>query len=780
MKNVFIKLLLITCIALNTAFLSRADSDGGTWKIHNVFNANRTRVVDAGDKVYCVTDNSLNAYDKTSGSWEGLNKLNRLSDFQVSSVYYNSAKDYVVVTYLNYNIDILLSDGRTINIPNLKNMATTAARTINDVTFGLGGIYVASQVGYMVIEDNNFTVTKAAFFNSKVQSVAEVGDRLILCNGSNTYYASIDANVKTMDMLTASSLGISGTLMPIDDSKFFLNQSSKLYVVTIGEGGTFSKTAVSSAKVMDVQATASGFLAVGGTSLTVTTKYYAFDSNGTKTADITLPSTLTNTLLSSCESDGSLWRLGAVGLQHVSLDTSAATTTALADETRPSCVTARRIGALAYNKGNGRMYATSGGAKVEYLIEMYGKTAYISSFDGTSWRDEIPTDMQGYTFRDPYEPVFDHDDPEVFYVGTWYEGVYKIGYNTLLAKYDWDNSPMVKALNNWFCQIPSVQMDSSGNLWTIQYSCGERENDFAVLPRANLSKATELTEADWSVPQLPVEVLKRLVFMIGSDDTKIMYEDGRDNILVFQNDENFNILKSKRFSEYIDQEDKRISILTTFDLEEDKNGIVWIGAYYGLVGLKLSEVFNDDYKVIRPKTNGNDYALDNIGITAISTDDYNRKWMGTMDDGFYLLNEDCTQVLKHFNTANSCLPNDRVYAIRWNPTTQSVFVGFNGGMVEYKPENVSDYSKIAVEPSRITPDFRGDVIIDNVPVGATLYIKNGNGDIVRTITADSSRVYWDCNTEAGSRVETGKYSISVQLSGESSVIDGVISFYVIK
>lgn len=777
MKAFYFKLMLIVSIAVHTAFPIHAESDGGTWKIHTVFNSNRTRVIDAGTKVYCLTDCNLNYYDKASGTWEGVTVLNGLSEYHVKNIYYNAAKDYLVVTYNNYNIDILLANGRTMNIPNLKNMETPSARTINDVTFGKNTIYVASEVGYLVIEDTNFTITKAAFLGTSVKSVTEVGNHLVLCDGSNTYTTSLDTDVKMMSQLSSTGLGITGTTLPINDHTFFINQSSRLYLVTIADNGTFTKATVSTGKVIDVQPSNNGYIAIGGSSLTATTKYYAYDSEGKKTADITLPASLKNTLFSSRESNGSLWCLGATGLQHVSLNTTNATVTAHANETQPNFVTARRIGALAYNPGNGRMYATCGGGRSEFLIEPYGATAHISSFGTDGWRNDI----SNASFKDPYEPVFDPENPETFYVGTWYYGVYTIKDNAIATQYYWENSPMVHALNNWFCLVQGLQFDKEGNLWTIQ-SLHDGDYEIAILPKDKLSKSTtELTESDWVVPEFKTATDKRVVFTIDSKNNKIFY-DGINYVHLLQNDKELNLTNTATFKSFTSQDGQRMDVATPFDFEEDKNGIVWMGQYFGFCGFNPSEAFNDDFKVIQPKDKDNPGALmlNNQGVTAISVDDYNRKWMGTLDNGFYLLNEDCTQVLKHFNTSNSCIPNDRVLAIRWNPSTQSVFVGFNGGMIEYTPENVSDYSRITIIPKRITPEFKDDVIIDNVPLNATLFIKNTKGETVKTLQADTSRVYWDGTTDTGKRADTGKYSLSVKLSGEDNTHDKVFSFSVIK
>ncbi len=775
MKSVF-KSLLVACIVMGTVLSIKAESDEGVWKIHSVFNENRMRVLDTGDKVYCLTDNYLNAYNKETGEFEALTKLNRLSDFYVGNIYYNSRKKYLVVTYSNYNVDILLSDGTTVNIPDIKNLETAADRSINDVTFGENSIYVATKVGYIVIDDNEFKVKQAAFLDSNVRSVAEIGDKFILADGSNTYHADKSKKIKSLSEMTNTSIGISGTIVPIDDNHFFVN-SNLLYLVTIADDGKFSKTAVSTAKVVDVQAANNGFIAMGGSSLTVTNKYYAFDKSGNKTADISLPSTLANTLLTSRERDGSLWRLGVKGLQKVSLDVSSAKVTALTGEIIPNCVATKRIGAMSYNKNNGRVYVTNGGPVTTYFINDYNQNAQISSFDGSSWRNELPD----VVFKSPYEPAFDTQDPNTFYVGTWYDGVYKIKDNQVLVKYDWNNSPHVHALNNWYCQVSHVRFDSDGNLWTAQSSSVARDKEIAVLPKEKLNKDSELAVGDWIVPDVKTNMPRSYNFNVTSTGYKLFFA-GYDKgpITIFTNNEKFEIIKKKQFDGFFDQDGRKTYWNMVFDFEEDKTGIVWMSHAWGITGFNPQEAFNDDFRVIRPKDDTGKYILDNVFSTFITVDDYNRKWVGTLDDGVYLLNADCTKVLKHFNSSNSCFPNDKVYSICWNSNTQSVFIGFYGGLLEYKPENDDNYADIFVVPNRKTPDYVGDIVFNNVPVNSMLYIKNKKGEIVKNIQATSSKVYWNGLDETEKQVKTGTYYLSVKLANKEKLHDKVAQFYVME
>ncbi len=771
-KKIASVLLLILFVSLSIM------ADNGIWKIHTVFNENRIRVVDTEEMVYCVTENSLNAYNKKKGSFECFSRTNRLSSNFVKNIYYNYVKKYVVVTYTDFNIDILCEDGTTINIPNLKNISSVNDCTINDVTFGEDCFYVASKVGYLVIEDINFTVKKAAFFNSNVQSIAEVGNKLILSDGNKIIYTSLNVDVKKTSQMTNASLGVFGNIYPIDNNHFFLNGSA-LYLVTIKEDGSFSKVLVSSGKVYDVQPIYNGFMALGGTSSKIITKYYQFDKNGNKTIDITLPEQMKNTLFSSYEEDGSLWRLGANGLFKIKFDKTNNTFTETGNLLVPNCVTAKRIGAMSYNEKNKKIYITSGGPGTESLIQTQGQQAYISSFDGKVWKNEMPYNLKGYSFQDPYKPVFDVNNPDIFYVGTWFQGVLKIKNNEIIAKYDWNNSYLLHALNNWFCQVPCMDFDAYGNLWMLQYTEKCSSKEINILKKESLNKNNDISLYDWIVPEIKTEFQKRLCFIIDKNDNKIIFDGSFDgSIKVIKNDETLTDINTRDFNYFYDQEGKKVTWSLILGMEEDKKGNIWFVGSSGLFSMNPNQAFNENFRITVPK-NGNNYILDNVFTTSISIDEYNRKWIGTLDDGIYLLNEDCSKILKHFNSSNSTMPNDRVLCICWNPNTKSVFIGLNGCLLEYKPENESDLSAISMEPNIITPEFNNFAIFSRVPIDATIYIKNNKGKTVKTLQATSSKVFWNCTDENKEFLKTGIYNVSIKLKGIDTE-DNLMQFKVIN
>ena len=92
-------------------------------------------------------------YDKETEENSHYNKGNKLSDVTVTNIYYNATKKYLVVVYDNANIDIIENSGKVINMPDIKNAEINADKSINDITFATGAAYVATDFGYVVIND---------------------------------------------------------------------------------------------------------------------------------------------------------------------------------------------------------------------------------------------------------------------------------------------------------------------------------------------------------------------------------------------------------------------------------------------------------------------------------------------------------------------------------------------------------------------------------------------------------------------------------------------------
>jgi hypothetical protein len=313
-------------------------------------------------------------------------------------------------------------------------------------------------------------------------------------------------------------------------------------------------------------------------------------------------------------------------------------------------------------------------------------------------------------------------------------------------------------------------------LWVLQSTGGY----INVLSKNKVS-LTELSADDWKTVDLGREFPKSVEFFVTSGGYKIVFDGDMDGkIHIFTTDRKFKVKTHKTYDHFYDKNGKKIEWSYVIDIKEDLNGVVWFVTNNGIFSINPADIESDNLYATYPKNDKNYPILNNLISLSIDIDDYNRKWVGTLDDGLFLLNADCTKIIKHFNTSNTCFPNDAVQAVCWNSNTQSVFVGFNGGLLEYIPEIENDINSAFMVPNRITPDFKGKIIFDKLPINSTLYVKKSNGEIVKTLQCNNSKMYWNGITDTNKTLETGLYSISLKLHNSDSVEDNVMNFTVIK
>lgn len=98
-------------------------------------------------------------------------------------------------------------------------------------------------------------------------------------------------------------------------------------------------------------------------------------------------------------------------------------------------------------------------------------------------------------------------------------------------------------------------------------------------------------------------------------------------------------------------------------IAEDQNGRIWFGCTTGVYMIDDPDAWFSDNRcyAVQPKvprndgTNYADYLLNGANVSAIVVDGGNRKWIGTVGAGIYLVNEDGTEVLGHCTADDSPL-----------------------------------------------------------------------------------------------------------------------------
>jgi ligand-binding sensor domain-containing protein len=204
--------------------------------------------------------------------------------------------------------------------------------------------------------------------------------------------------------------------------------------------------------------------------------------------------------------------------------------------------------------------------------------------------------------------------------------------------------------------------------------------------------------------------------------------------------------------------------------ETDLNGEMWIGTNRGIFVLRNPDSFITDSnpvfeRIKIPRNDGSglaDYLLNGVFTTAIYIDQGNRKWIGTDNDGVFLLSPDGTQTIEHFTTSNSPLPSNNILSITENGLDGSIFFGTSKGMIEYggqarDPQESLSESNILVYPNPVKPSFDGYVTFTGLTQWSTIRILSNSGRLVNQGTSNGGSYSWNLTDMNGRQVASGIY-----------------------
>jgi ligand-binding sensor domain-containing protein len=222
-------------------------------------------------------------------------------------------------------------------------------------------------------------------------------------------------------------------------------------------------------------------------------------------------------------------------------------------------------------------------------------------------------------------------------------------------------------------------------------------------------------------------------------------------------------------------------------LAEDHDGRLWVGSDYGLFVIDdPDEWFNDDFRITQIKiarydgTNLADYLLYGVTIVAITVDGANRKWIGTQDNGVYLISADGNEIIHLFTTENSPLISNTVNSIAIHPHTGEVMMGTDAGLVTYQgnataPAEQLEEGTVRIFPNPVRPDYQGAVNITGLTADADVKIVTSGGQLVACGRSLGGSWQWDRRTFSGQRAATGIYYVLIATADGGTAVAGTLT-----
>lgn len=421
---------------------------------------------------------------------------------------------------------------------------------------------------------------------------------------------------------------------------------------------------------------------------------------------------------------------------------------------------------------NNRLY-TCGGAFLSG-ISITNRPGTIQILKDGNWQilqDQLRS-ITGYPYQDVNCVEPDSKNPDhVFASGR--TGLYEFTDGKLTHYYNKDNSILEGAvddgniLDNNYVLVHSLLSDKNGSLWVLNSQA--QHNSILQLTDNKLlaHNHSELMANGYSFPSMVgmIKDSRGLIWFVNNNHENpaiICYQSESDNVSV----------KKKPFT---NQDGTDIDLYYIRCIKEDLEHNLWIGTDQGPFYITPQELSEDKPELIQVKvprndgTNYADYLLSGVDITSIAIDQANRKWLGTNNNGVYLISDDNLTQVHHFTASNSPLLSNTIESLAINDATGEVFIGTDKGLCSYMSDASQTNDKMTkdyvwVYPNPVKPDYTGLITITGLTLDAEVKIVGTSGTLVNQGRSNGGTYTWNGCDLNGKRVASGIYMVETATS----------------
>lgn len=406
-------------------------------------------------------------------------------------------------------------------------------------------------------------------------------------------------------------------------------------------------------------------------------------------------------------------------------------------------------------------------------VDYTGTAMKYEDGEWTMFDEEEALELVGAAaYRNVTDVVQDPKDAEHHWLGTKRSGIYEFRDYKLVNHYSYDNSPLTSILPTnvnagWYVRVTALQYDGRGNLWMCNNEC---DTIVRILKADGTWKAYYYADIDG------YQTFDNIIFdrrgWAWIQQRRTTSQGHRAGLLVVdtngtidtQNDDRHTFINS-----FYNQDGTRYTPTLYYCATEDANGAMWIGTNSGLfVSYDPTQVFSQNFILSQVKAARNDdtgladYVMNEIGVKCIAIDGGNRKWIGTTDNGVYLLSADCRETIEHFTADNSPLISDEINDIAINGQTGEVFIATSKGLCSYMgdatdPATSMKSDNLKVFPNPVRPEYQGNVHITGLMVNSNVKIVSAAGKLVAEGVSAGGEFSWNCCYKTGKRVASGIY-----------------------
>lgn len=751
------RFVIIACfLVISSSF--NAQIGMGEWRMHHPI----TKAIDlavGNNSVLAALSSGVIEYDESAGENKVYNRLNGLSDINVTCLVYEPTSFSFFVGYDNGNIDQILKNGNVVNIPGIKLAQILGNKRINKLTTHNGLVYAATGFALVVIDpkkseikDTYYPVSGQKNFNDVLvvnDTIFALTDDLLYRSNSNNPFLAAPTQWTVDNRISPTATAKLAALAALNNELLVLYKN-EVYGSDSILKFTPQGTTMLIGTIFDMEIV--NFSVEGNAvHLYYNDAFVAFDAN--------------EQVIFSVNSYNGKVAVPTKAMQR------AAGGYWIADS-RQGLVKA--INNVAFS------FINQSGPPKNNFFSLNSLDDKVVVTGGLIDRVSLTYNVSGaYVFQDEDWSLFDRENQTLWSgANVWDIGAAAInpknnnqlalaGYctdalsivtdNKVSTVYNAANSGLEPTtLGNGFVCISTLEYDNKGNLWIS--NCYSNKPLKVLLKDGSWQSMESGTETNGSfTSELAIDYNGNKWMgiygkgLLGYNDNETPENTADDSFKLLKSGEGFGNLPSENIT----------AIAVDYDNE------IWIGTDNGFVVLYNSNgIFNSNFidaSRILVNFEGNvEELLNGTAITDIEIDGGNRKWIATANTGIFLLSADGQDVIRQYTKENSELISNAIMDMEFNHQTGELFVITDVGMVSLRAdasEEDATYDAVSVFPNPVTPDYTGPITIQGIRYDSDVRITDVAGKLVYKTTSNGGTATWNGKTSTGSPVATGVYFI---------------------
>jgi len=734
----------------------------GNWREHLPYNQAIAVADDGTDRVYAATPFSLFYYSRADESINKISSVNKLSDIGVSTIAFDMVSKTLVIGYENGNIDLMHED-KIFNISDIKRKQMIGGKNINHIMFYEGKTYFSTDFGIVVLDISRHEISDTYYIGSngkalKINKILVDSNHLVAVTSEGLYRADLDdPNLANFQNWHRDET-LPNPHKNFNNATIYHNQlivnyqgaafnSDTLYRLESGSWNYFKPfnhgpfTVLKTYKDTLIIGEEYGFTYFWN-NLTDSFNVFTYNQPGGNNRLPTPNDIVVDKDHKGWIADNSraLVRNDREWLYELIIPTG------------PSSKNG-----WAMSLENSKLWVASGGIQPTGA-NMYNRQG-VYEFNDEKW----------ISFNRHNSSVFDTIDDVVaiavnpkntseVYIGTWGQGLLKMVDGKVTKVFDASNSTLEEASNRpGFLGIGGLTFDFDGNLWVSNTSS---PNGLSRLSPSRKWKSFSLT------PYVNEDMTGAIV--VDDLNQKWMILPRGNGILVYNDN----------FTDDNPWDDRKTLLNgvigkgglpsnTILSMAKDLDGEIWVGTAAGVAVFYSPElIFSgqeyDAQQIYIEQEGISQYLLESEEVSAVAIDGANRKWFGTRNAGVFLMSQDGTKQIQHFNMANSPLLSDNIFSIAIDHKTGEVFIATEKGIISYRSdatEGQETHDSVMVFPNPVRPEYHGNIAISGLVRNANVKITDITGNLIYETTAKGGTAIWNGKNYSGDRAATGIYLI---------------------